>query len=137
VSRRVTVPAELMPVLVEALLERLGDAAVAFEALGFDPDGYPEPLERFDTFRNALDAAGWGATASIDLDAHGDAVGAALAERLRVERHAVASGRESVEQGHRGGESQVVRARWRAMLIVAFLHDTGLTPAGGEANGQG
>jgi len=126
-----------MPVLVEALLERLGDAAVAFEALGFDPDGYPEPLERFDTFRQALDAAGWGATASIDLDAHGDAIGAALAERLRAERHAVAEGRESIEQGHQGGETQVARARRHTQMIETFMRDAGLAipPGGGEQDG--
>jgi hypothetical protein len=43
-------------------------------------------------------------------DAHRDALLAALAERLRVERHVMADGAESVSQGHRGGEAQRERA---------------------------
>lgn len=133
-----TVSPELLSVLVEALVACLEEAALAFEALQLDVGVYREKRARFDMFCDALDAVCWGASAEIDADAHRDALQAALAERLRAERHAIADGRESIEEGHRGGEAQVRGARRQTLVIEAFMHDAGLTtPPGGGADAQG
>jgi hypothetical protein len=134
VSRPVTVAPDLLPVVVEALVSRLEAAGMAFERLAYEAGGYPEALARFDAFRNALDALGWGAQSSIDIDRHGGALQVALAARLRAERYAVADGHESIEKGQRGGEAQVRHAGRQTQIVEAFMRDAGWSiPADGEA----
>ncbi len=118
-ASRHIIPAEFRPLLTECLLGVMQDAAADVEGCGFDAEAYPEPLERLDRIRAALDATGWGAGADIDLGAHRDALQDALSDRLETEHHLVS------EQGQ-AAKKQRQRACRYALQIEAWAESVGL-----------
>lgn len=124
--RTIAVPSEFLPLLLECLLSALRSAAQAIESCGLDPEAYREPLSEFDAIRATLDAIGWGATTERDVDAHREALQAALTARLETERAMLADARVSIEREHRGGEDQVQAAYAYTLRVERFMRDAGL-----------
>ncbi|MGO9763794.1 MAG: hypothetical protein ACLP1Q_21285 [Solirubrobacteraceae bacterium] len=132
-GHHVKIPDDFTDVLVEALLGDLRTAALEVDDAGMDPDCYPEPLERFDSIRELLDAIDWGARADIDLDLYGYALQAALSSRLDLERHMLAAAVESIREGHKAAETDKQHAYGYQLQIERFMNDAGLTiPQVGE-----
>lgn len=133
VEHRVTVPADFVGLLVEALLSELILAAQHVEDAGLDPASYPRPLARFDAIRALLDAIGWGEhdITEIDLDDHQDVLARALAARLAMERDCIIDAEGSPTA--RGAREQREHAHGYALQIERFMHDAGLEiPEAGE-----
>ncbi|HUB74015.1 MAG TPA: hypothetical protein VL979_08270 [Solirubrobacteraceae bacterium] len=110
---------EFRPLLFGALIEALRHAAEAVVRCGTDPADYPAALADFDRTRATLDAAGWGASSTIDIDPHRDVLQEALSARLGIERYL-----EAETGDHAEGQRQ--RAHKRVVEIERFMHDAGL-----------
>jgi hypothetical protein len=122
----VTVPARFVPVLREAVVERLAAAAGEIEddgqahpSAGIDP----ELLETFDAYRALLEVMGWAGTApavpvQVHVSAHHWALETALHKHLELQRNSMADSPE--------GTTQYRLAKRDAGMVEAFIADAGL-----------
>ncbi len=124
----VTVPAPFVPVLREAVVERLAAAAGEIEEDGqaHPSEGIdPEQLEPFDAYRALLEVVGYLQTApavavQVNVSAHRWALKTALHEHLRLQRAFMVDADDS------GDTTQHRRAKRGAGMIEAFIADAGL-----------
>jgi len=107
-TRKIKIPADFRPLLVECLLGTLRHAAEGVEQAGLHPEAYPKPLSEFDAIRGALDALGWGAAPEIDVDAHRWALEQALADRLGTERSMQATSEADADEAGRSAAYRYV-----------------------------
>jgi hypothetical protein len=124
-----TIPADAVLRLREALYSQLGDVAEELASADRRPgreihDEWSTAVARFDRTRALLDEIGWSERdpehdVEIDLDAHRQAIVAALSEQLEAEHYLMAEQGQAVEK-------QRERARCHALTIEAFMAATGL-----------
>jgi len=129
-EQRITVPEDFLPLLTEALLGEMRDAAQGIERAGLDLDAYPDALEHFDALRALLVALGWGTVAAFDMDPHRDVLQRTLVRRLETERAFMEDAKES--SAAEGAERQHQRAYRFALQIEGFMETVGVEiPAAG------
>jgi hypothetical protein len=118
-----TLPDGFLRLLTESLMGNMREVAQEIEQCGLDRDAYPEPLRRLDAIRGALDALGWGAISSIDVDAHRQVIEASLSARLTDERYLQA---DVEDMSGPDAERQRQRAYAYTLEIEQFMADTGI-----------
>lgn len=127
------IPAVAVLILRSALLSELAgpvdelDQACGSHEKEKHPERFLAPLLTLDSYRAALDATGWRQPDRqepiyLDIDAHRDAIKAAMRARLAVERDYMDE-RADV----RGVEQQRAAAAENARVIEEFLTATGLS----------
>jgi hypothetical protein len=127
----ITIPADAVLRLREALYSQLGDVAEELATVDRRPradreqrNEWAEPVASFDRTRLLLDEIGWcdrdpERGAEIDLNQHRQIIKAALSADLDAEQYLMA------EQGH-GAEKQRQRARGHILTIESFMTAAGL-----------
>jgi hypothetical protein len=125
----ITIPAEAVLRLREALYSQLGEVAEELASADRRPgreihDEWSVAVGRFDRTRALLDEIGWSERdpeldADIDLDQHRQVIVVALSDQLEAERYLMA------EQGQTAAQ-QRQRARGHALTIESFMSAAGL-----------
>jgi hypothetical protein len=127
----ITIPADAVLRLREALYSQLGDVAEELASADRRPgrevhDEWSEAVARFDRTRALLDEIGWSERdperdVEVDLDRHRHVIVDALSDQLDAEHFLMA------EHGQ-AAEKQRQRARDHALTIASFMAAAGLEP---------
>lgn len=122
------VPADLMPLLVDALVDELHDTAsgvaqIIARSLGQarrEPDAYAESLAAFDAARGLLDSLAWGQRATIDLVAYREPLRRALGERLGIERDMIEDAADRATEDERRQFQNATRYAGQVEWLMAM-----------------